>query len=61
MPSVSQAQNRYMHMAASTKGRAKLKSEGHKPPPESVAKEFVSADASRKIGKLAQHARKKES
>lgn len=59
MPSVSQAQNRFMHMAASAKGRAKLKAEGHKMPPKSVADEFVAADAGRKIGKLAKHAKKR--
>lgn len=59
MPSVSQAQNRYMHMAASAKGRKKLAAEGHKSPPVSVAKEFVQADSGRKIGRLAQHAREK--
>lgn len=60
MPSVSQAQDRYMRMADSAKGRAKLISEGKKPPPQSVAHEFVQADHGRKIGKLAQHVRKKK-
>lgn len=59
MPIVSQSQDRYMRMSASAKGRAKLTAEGHKPPSEAVAKEFVAADHGHKIGALAQHARKK--
>lgn len=52
MPSVSQAQNRFMHAAAEGK------IEGVSP---KVGKEFVKADHGRKIGKLPQHARKKAS
>jgi len=58
MPSVSQAQNRLMHMASSAKGRAKLKAEGKEAPSKAVANEFLAADHGRKIGKLAQHVRK---
>lgn len=49
MPSVSQAQNRFMHAVA--EGGVK----GVKP---SVGKEFVAADHGRKIGKLPKHVRK---
>lgn len=58
MPSVSAAQDRFMRFAASAKGRAKLKAEGKRAPSAAVAKEFVSADAGRKIGKLPQHVKK---
>ena len=44
MPSVSGPQHRFMAMAQTPKGRAKLEAEGHKPPPASVAKEYVHAD-----------------
>lgn len=46
MPSVSQAQNRFMHAAAEGKV------EGVSP---KVGKKFVKADAGRKIGKLPEH------
>ena len=46
MPSVSQAQNRFMHAVA--EGEVK----GVKP---SVGKEFVAADHGRKVGKLPKH------
>lgn len=49
MPSVSQAQNRFMHAAAEGK------IEGV---PAKVGKKFVKADKGRKIGKLPQHKRK---
>ena len=50
MPSVSKAQNRFMHAAA----------EGHIPGvPKSVGKDFVKADEGRKIGKLPEHKKKK--
>jgi hypothetical protein len=49
MPSVSQAQNRFMHAAA----------EGDvKGVPKSVGKEFVEADHGRKVKKLPKHVRK---
>lgn len=49
MPSVSQAQNRFMHAAA----------EGNvKGVPASVGKEFVKADEGRKVKKLPKHVRK---
>jgi hypothetical protein len=44
MPSVSGAQHRYMAMASTPAGRAKLASEGHKPPSGAVAKDFLKAD-----------------
>lgn len=47
MPSQSGPQHRYMAMASTPKGRAKLAAEGKKPPSESVAKEFVKADKGR--------------
>ena len=50
MPSVSQAQNRFMHAVA--EGKVK----GVKP---SVGKDFVAADEGRKIGKLPEHVKKK--
>lgn len=50
MPSVSQAQNRFMHAAA----EGKVKGVSPK-----VGKDFVKADAGRKIGKLPKHAAKK--
>lgn len=50
MPSVSQAQNRFMHAAAEGK------IEGVSP---KVGKEFVKTDEGRKIGKLPQHVKKK--
>lgn len=59
MPSTSQAQSRYMHMADSAKGRAKLKAEGKEPPPKSVAHEFVSADRGKKTGLLPEHAKRR--
>jgi len=40
MPAVSAKQQRYMAMASTPKGRAKLKGEGRKVPPVAVAKEF---------------------
>lgn len=50
MPSKSKAQNRLMHAAA----------EGKVPGvPPSVGKEFVKADAGRKVGKLPAHVKPK--
>lgn len=51
MPSVSGAQQRFMAMAANPAGRAKLRAEGHKVPPLSVAKEFKHADTLKRIKK----------
>lgn len=59
MPSTSQAQHGLMAMASTEAGRRKLRAHGKKPPPASVAKEFLHADKGRKIGKLARHAKKK--
>lgn len=47
MPSTSGAQHRFMAMASTMKGRAKLKAEGKKVPPAAVATEFRHADAGR--------------
>ena len=52
MPSVSKAQSRLMHAAA--QGEVKGV-------PASVGKEFVKADAGRKIGKLPEHKAEKRS
>jgi hypothetical protein len=49
MPSTSAAQHRFMAMASTSAGRAKLKAEGHKLPPAKVATEFRKADAGRKF------------
>lgn len=51
MPSSSGKQHRFMAMAQSPAGRAKLKSEGVKVPPASVAREYVKADKGRKFVK----------
>ena len=47
MPSVSGAQHRFFGMASTPAGRAKMRAEGRKPPPASVAKEFLKADKGR--------------
>lgn len=44
MPSTSGSQHRFMAMASTAKGRAKLKREGKKMPPMDVAMEFRHAD-----------------
>lgn len=49
MPSVSQAQNRFMHAAAEGKIR------GVSP---KVGQDFVDADEGRKVGKLPEHVKK---
>ena len=59
MPSVSQAQHGFMEMSRTAAGRRKLRAHGKKPAPEGVAAEFSHADAGKKIGSLAKHARKK--
>lgn len=51
MPSQSGPQHRYMAMASTPKGRAKLAAEGKKPPSATVAKEFIQADKGRHFGK----------
>lgn len=50
MPSVSQAQNRFMHATA----------EGETDAPPSVGKEFIKADAGTKVGKLPKRVGKKK-
>jgi hypothetical protein len=57
MPSQSQAQHGYAGMSSTAAGRRKLRAEGKKPMPDSVAKEYLQADKGRKIGKLARHVR----
>ena len=59
MPSTSRAQHAFAAMSRTAAGRAKLRAHGRKPAPESVAKEYMSADKGRKIGKLAKHVAKK--
>ena len=44
MPSKTGSQHRLMAMASTPAGRAKLKAEGVKAPPLSVAKDFLAAD-----------------
>lgn len=59
MPSESKAQHGFMAMSRSAAGRRKLRAEGKKPAPASVASEYMAADNGRKIGKLAKHVKKK--
>ena len=59
MPSTSGAQHRFMAMASTAAGRAKLKSEGKKMPPQSVATEFRHADKGKHFTTLAKKARKR--
>ncbi len=47
MSSVSGPQHRYMAMASTAKGRAKLRAEGKTPPSGKVANEFLNADRGR--------------
>lgn len=47
MPSASGAQHRFFGMASTAAGRAKMRAEGKKVPPLSVAKEFLKADKGR--------------
>jgi len=47
VPSASGSQHRFMAMASTAAGRAKLKKEGKKIPPASVALEFRHADKGR--------------
>jgi hypothetical protein len=58
MPSTSQAQHGLMAMASTEAGRRKLRAHGKKPPPASVAREYLHADKGKKIGKLRKHASK---
>lgn len=50
MPSSTGKQHRFMAMASTPAGRAKLKREGVKMPPQSVATEFRHADKGRHFG-----------
>jgi len=58
MPSESGAQHRFMAMASTAAGRAKLRKEGKKIPPQSVAAEFRHADKGKHF--KSQHVRKKQ-
>ncbi len=60
MPSESQAQAGLMALASTQYGQRKLRAEGKKPPPISVAREFRRTDAGRAISKLARHVRKRK-
>ena len=51
MPSVSGKQHRYFGMASTPAGRAKLETEGKKPPPVAVAQEFLKTDRGKHFGK----------
>ncbi len=59
MPSTSGAQHRFMAMASTASGRAKLRSEGHKMPSQSVATEFRHADKGRHFSAAAKRAKKR--
>lgn len=59
MPSVSSSQHGFAGMSKTAAGRRKLRAHGKEPMPQSVAAEFLSADAGRKIGSLAKHVKKK--
>lgn len=50
MPSTSARQHRFMAMASTPAGRAKLKAKGVKVPPQKVALEFRHADKGRHFG-----------
>lgn len=56
MPSSSAKQHRFMAMASTASGRVKLRAEGVKVPPKSVALEFRHADKGKKFN--SKHARK---
>ncbi len=47
MPDVSRAQQGFMAMSRTPKGRAKLRSHGKTPAPAKVANEFLQADKGR--------------
>ena len=49
MPSKSGAQHRFMAMASTAAGRAKLKREGKDMPPQDTAKEFRHADKGKRF------------
>jgi hypothetical protein len=51
MPSLSQAQSRLMHVAATPKCRSRTSN----PPSLKVAREFVTADVGKKVGNLPDH------
>lgn len=50
MPSSTGKQHRFFGMASTPAGRAKLRAEGKKVPPVSVAKEYLKADKGRHFG-----------
>lgn len=47
MPDISRAQQGFMAMSRTSKGRAKLRLHGKKPAPVKVANEFLQADKGR--------------
>ena len=49
MPSKSKAQHALMAMASTARGRMKLKADGMKMPPQSVALEFRHADKGKRF------------
>lgn len=51
MPSATGRQHRFFGMASTPEGRAKLRAEGKKVPPLSVAQEFLKADKGRHFGR----------
>ena len=57
MPSESASQHGLMAMATTEQGRARLRASGKKPPPASVAREFMQADKGRHF--KSKHVRKK--
>jgi hypothetical protein len=61
MPSVSQAQAGLMALASTSYGQKKLRAEGKKPPPQSVAKEYRDADKGRSRKGLPIRAKRKSS
>lgn len=61
MPVKSQAQAHLMGMSTSPEGRAKLRSYGMKPVPETVAREYLNVTPKGTISRLKKHIRKKGS
>ncbi len=51
MPSQSGRQHRFMAMASTPAGRAKLRAEGVKMPPQSVAADFRHADKGKRFAR----------
>jgi hypothetical protein len=51
LPSTSKAQHGFAGMSSTAKGRSKLKTEGKKPMPKKVAKDFLKADKGKTFSK----------